>query len=251
MNKKRTKIIILLLIILLIAVGIVVTVCLLGKQDKDTAKGDGTTENVAVATTADASPEKPATSIEETTEVTTETAASTEKPSEEEPTTEAPATEGTTSAPAKPENSGSVKPETTEAPAPSAPQETTEAPATTEEPKHEHSWVWVETKAAWTETVVVSEAWTETIEHPAQYDEIPAVQCKYCGEKFTTADAFWAHKDAYWGIDDQHACGGSRDAWIQVLVKEAWTETINHPAETKTVDHPAEGYYKCNCGATK
>lgn len=255
MNNKRTKIIILVLIILLIAVGIVVTISLLGKEDKGTAKGNGTTE-VVVSEEATAQD-----STEKATEEPTTEVATTEKPSAEEPdepktegTTEAPKQE-TTEAPAKPEPTPSAPQETTEAPKPEKPEpkpeSTTEAPAQPSAPKHEHSWVWVETKPASKVWVVDQAAWTETVEYPAQYDEIPAVQCKYCGEKFTTADAFWAHKEAFKGINSDHSCGGSRDAWIYVLVQEAYTETIEHPEVGHWEETPAEGHYECDCGATK
>ena len=277
MDKKKRTAIIISAVVLVIAVCMIALVFL--RDDEPVKAGETTTEaTTEMAVNTDkpqaTTEEKTENSTEETTEVTTETAASTEKPSEEGPTTEAPATEGTTSAPAKPESTTEApkpKPEsTTEAPKPK-PESTTEAPKpkpepttteepkpepapsapTTEEPKHEHSWVWVETKAAGKVWIVDKAAWTETIEHPAKYDYVPACACNYCDEIFTSYDALCAHQDSFAGIDSNHSCAGSRSSRLEVLVEEAWTETINHEEVGHWEETPAEGYYKCSCGATK
>ena len=97
--------------------------------------------------------------------------------------------------------------------------------------------------------VVDKEAWTETVQHEAEYKTV-------------------VDKEA-WTETVHH------DAEYKTVVdKEAWVETINHPAETheetipaydETVHHDAEyktvvikeaydetkTIYKCSCGATK
>lgn len=175
----------------------------------------------------------------------------TETTVEEEPTTETTeaedtgATQATTKSPTKPENNEvPTQSETTEAPAPSAP-----TVPTTEEPKHEHNWVWVKTKDAWGETVVDKPAWTETKEHPEKYHWFNGFACHYCWQEFATSTEAKAHCDAQ--TDDYHFCAGYGSVSYKVVDEPAWTETIEHPAETHTVDHPEEGYYKCDCGATK
>jgi len=231
--------------------------------------------------------------IEFTTEVTTEMNAeadneevttATEKTTESE-STEASKPEGTTQA-SKPETTEASKPKSTEAPKSEKTTESTEAPApsatteevtqpttpeTTEVPAHEHSWIWVVDKEAWTETVVVKEAyevwvvdqaaWTETIEHAEEGYWQPTIICNYCYENFTSADAFKAHALYYQEIDRDHSYAGHGTGdTIWVKTKDAWTETVEHeevghweevPAETKTVKHEEVGHWECSCGATK
>ena len=99
---------------------------------------------------------------------------------------------------------------------------------------------WVVDKEAWTETVnhdaeyktvVDKKAWTETINHDAEYKKV-------------------VDKEA-WTETIDHP-----EESHQELVREAWTETVNHPAEyKKVVDKEAwtekVTTYKCSCGATK
>ena len=148
------------------------------------------------------------------------------KPATTEATTEAPQT---------------AKPATTEAPAqPTKP----EKPATTEAPQHVHNYnKWVVDQAAYDETVVVKEAWTETVEHSATWHNVDGVQCNGCGAKFTSYDGLNSHP-----CGDEWGYGG---CYVRVYDTEAWTETINHPAETKTVHHDEVGHWECSCGAGK
>ena len=88
------------------------------------------------------------------------------------------------------------------------------------------------------------EAWTETIDHPAEYVTKSYPTCRYCGQKFNNQAEIDAHAMGYVGVDDAHAVAGYGATHEDVCTKEAWTETINHPAEYKTV-------YECECGAIK
>lgn len=130
-------------------------------------------------------------------------------------------------------NSGSSN--STPSPKPSTPA-TTEAPTS----QHQHNYnVWVKTKDAWNETVIDTPE--QRIDHPAEYETVPAVKCHWCNGIFTTADAYFAHpcSDAY----------GYTTTTAQQMTHDAWTETI--PAKTHTVHHDEEGYWKCECGARK
>lgn len=128
----------------------------------------------------------------------------------------------------------------------STPSQKPSTPATTEAPtaQHQHNYnVWVKTKDAWDETVVDQAAYDETIEHPAEYKTVPAVECHGCGQVFTSADAYFAHP-----------CGddyGTTTTTAKQEVKGPWTETKHHDAVTHTVHHDEEGYWKCECGARK
>lgn len=128
----------------------------------------------------------------------------------------------------------------------STPSPKPSTPATTEAPtaQHQHNYnVWVKTKDAWDETVVDQAAYDETIEHPAEYKTVPAVECHGCGQVFTSADAYFAHP-----------CGddyGTTTTTAKQEVKGPWTETKHHDAVTHTVHHDEEGYWKCECGARK
>ena len=130
-------------------------------------------------------------------------------------------------------NSGSGN--STPSPKPSTPA-TTEAPAA----QHQHNYnVWVKTKDAWDETV--TDTPKQTIEHPAEYKTVPAMQCNGCLAIFTSLEAYMAHP-----------CGdyyGFGDCTAQQMTHDAWTETI--PAKTHTVHHDEEGYWTCSCGARK
>lgn len=115
-------------------------------------------------------------------------------------------------------------------------------PATTEAPttQHQHNYnVWVKTKDAWDEEVIDTPE--QTIEHPAEYKTVPALECHGCSGLFTSADAYFSHP-----------CGddyGYTETTDKVKIKDAWTETI--PAKTHTVHHDEEGYWACSCGARK
>ncbi len=113
------------------------------------------------------------------------------------------------------------------------------------------------------EQELVKEAWTETIEHPAEYKDVWVVDvpahekpiyetqvktvCFYCNAILSDdADIVKHFKENHPG---QNASYGMREVQVQVgtewvdevghwdkeLVKEAWTETIEHPAEYKDV----------------
>lgn len=199
---------------------------------------DDTTEEVTVVVQEE---EKPAvvpgeahvvaTSTGNTKPATTE-ATGNVKPATTEATTEAPQT---------------AKPATTEAPAqPTKP----EKPATTEAPQHVHNYSkWVVDQAAYDETVVVKEAYTETVEHPAETHTQNGVSCSYCGQWFATSTECNAHLAAQ--ADDYHFVAGWYRDPRTVVDKDAWTETINHPAETKIVHHDEVGHWECSCGARK
>ena len=124
----------------------------------------------------------------------------------------------------------------------STPSQKPSTPATTEAStsQHQHNYnVWVKTKDAWDETVVDTPE--QTIEHPAEYKTVPAVECHGCGGVFTSADAYLSHP-----------CGddyGTTTTTAQQMTHDAYTETI--PAKTHTVHHDEEGYWKCECGARK
>lgn len=135
-------------------------------------------------------------------------------------------------------NSGNSN--STPSPKPSTPA-TTEAPAA----QHQHNYnVWVKTKDAWDETVVDTPK--QTIEHPAEYKTVPAVQCNTCYQKFTSYTDFDAHA-TYGG--GSCTADGHGETTMSIMTHDAWTETI--PAKTHTVHHDEEGYWKCECGARK
>jgi len=110
-------------------------------------------------------------------------------------------------------------------------QNTTEAPApqTTEAPTHQHSWA--------TKTVVVKDAWTETIEHPAVTHQEYGVTCSYCGNTVYSEIDMRAHQDSLLNTDMQHAIAEWSSFNNIVVDQEAWTETVEHPAETKNVEY--------------
>lgn len=123
----------------------------------------------------------------------------------------------------------------------SAPSPKPSTPATTEAPaaQHQHNYnVWVKTKDAWDETVIDTPE--QTIEHPAEYKTVPAVQCNGCHEVFLSMEALRAHP-----------CGsdGYGETTAKQMTHDAWTETI--PAKTHIVHHDEEGYWACSCGARK
>lgn len=93
----------------------------------------------------------------------------------------------------------------------------------------------------WYEEKLVREAWTETIDHPAEYaiDKIKIGVmhgCDTCGFETQDDDVFGDH------LASNGHIGWTRPIYEEhkVLVKDAWTETISHPAEYQTVHHPAE-----------
>lgn len=252
MDKKKKRIITVAIVLIVLLVGLGTVIALAGENDTESTE---TTEQVT--TEAIKEEKEPTTEVmleEPTTETTVE-----EEPAIE--TTEAEdtgATQATTESPTKPETteapSASAQSATTEAPAPSAPTEPApSAPTapTTEEPKHEHNWVWVKTKDAWVETVVDKPAWTETKEHSEEYHWFNGFACHYCWQEFATSTEAKAHCNSYRDTDPYHVAAGYGSVSYKVVDKPAWTETIEHPAETHTVNHPEEGYYKCDCGATK
>lgn len=118
-------------------------------------------------------------------------------------------------------------------------QQTTEstAPQATEASVHQHTWA--------TKTVVVKDAWTETIEHPAVTHQEYGVTCNYCGNKFYSEVDMRAHQDQFLNTDMQHAVADWSSFSNIVLDQEAWTEIVEHPAETKTVE------YCTGCGIEK
>lgn len=128
----------------------------------------------------------------------------------------------------------------------STPSQKPSTPATTEAPttQHQHNYnVWVKTKDAWDETVIDQAAYDETIEHPAEYKTVYAMECHGCGGLFTTADAYFAHP-----CSDAYGFSGATD---KVKTKDAWTETKHHDEQSHTVHHDEEGYWTCSCGARK
>lgn len=116
--------------------------------------------------------------------------------------------------------------------------------ATNNTPQHQHNYnVWVKTKDAYDEKVIDQSAYDETIEHPEEGYWADAVQCRMCGQVFTSIDALVAHP-----------CGGrnygtANDVWVKT--KDAWTETKHHDEKSHVVHHDEEGYWKCECGARK
>lgn len=111
-------------------------------------------------------------------------------------------------------------------------------------PQHRHNYnVWVKTKDAYDEKVIDQAAYDETIEHPEEGYWADAVQCRMCGQVFTSIDALAAHP-----------CGGRNygtadDVWVKT--KDAWTETKHHDEKSHVVHHDEEGYWTCSCGARK
>lgn len=104
-----------------------------------------------------------------------------------------------------------------------------------------HTKKWGIVKEAWDEEKLVREAWTETIDHPAEYaiDKIKIGVmhgCDTCGFETQDDDVFGDH------LASNGHIGWTRPIYEEhkVLVKDAWIETINHPAEYQTVHHPAE-----------
>lgn len=127
-----------------------------------------------------------------------------------------------------------------------------EKPATTEIPQHVHNYSkWVVDQAAYDETVVVKEAYTETVNHPEEGYNVLGCKCHYCGQVFASGAEADAHAMTYVETDRYHFAAGWGSANYWVKTKDAWTETINHPAETKTVHHDEVGHWECSCGARK
>ena len=111
-------------------------------------------------------------------------------------------------------------------------------------PQHQHNYnVWVKTKDAYDEKVIDQAAYDETIEHPEEGYWADAVQCRMCGQVFTSAAALDAHP-----CGDQNY-GTANDVWVKT--KDAWTETKHHDEKSHVVHHDEEGYWKCECGARK
>ena len=132
-------------------------------------------------------------------------------------------------------------------------------------------FIWVVDKEAWTETiehpaeykdvwVVDKEAWTETINHPAEYKDVWVVdkpawtetvtKYKYvcrCGAEFATV-ADWIVHNQHFVEQDDFSHGGYSNV--------PYEETINHPEEghtekelvkeawTETINHPEEGHWE-------
>lgn len=133
----------------------------------------------------------------------------------------------------------------------SAPSPKPSTPATTEAPttQHQHNYnVWVKTKDAWDEEVIDQAAYDETIEHPAEYKTVPAVQCNTCHQKFTSYTDFDAHA-TYGG--GSCTADGHGTTTMSIMTKDAWTETKHHDEKSHVVHHDEEGYWKCECGARK
>ena len=89
-----------------------------------------------------------------------------------------------------------------------------------EKPAHVHNWVTnydtVEVaEQGHTEQQLVKEAWTETINHPAETHE---------------EEQWVVDKEAWTETIEHPAETHEEEQWV--VDKEAWTETINHPAET-------------------
>lgn len=135
------------------------------------------------------------------------------------------------------EEAAIVKATTEQKPAPT--QQTTEAPSSqaTEASFHQHTWV--------TKTVVVKDAWTETIEHPAVTHQEYGVTCNYCGNTFYSEVDMRAHQDQFLNTDMQHAAADWSSFSNIVPDQEAWTEIVEHAAETKTAE------YCTGCGIEK
>lgn len=111
-------------------------------------------------------------------------------------------------------------------------------------PQHQHNYnVWVKTKDAYDEKIIDQAAYDETIEHPEEGYWADAVQCRMCGQVFTSAAALDAHP-----CGDQNY-GTANDVWVKT--KDAWTETKHHDEKSHVVHHDEEGYWKCECGARK
>ena len=116
--------------------------------------------------------------------------------------------------------------------------------ATNNTTQHQHNYdVWVKTKDAYDEKVIDQAAYDETIEHPEEGYWADAVQCRMCGQVFTSAAALDAHP-----CGDQNY-GTANDVWVKT--KDAWTETKHHDEKSHVVHHDEEGYWKCECGARK
>lgn len=184
---------------------------------------------------------------EETTEEKKPSTTESTKPSVNHSNNSGSASSGQNTAP-KPSNSGSNSGNSgsgnsgnsnaTPSPKPSTPA-TTEAPTT----QHQHNYnVWVKTKDAWDEEVIDQAAYDETIEHPAEYKTVPAMQCNICYQVFTDVSTMQAHPHGLesWGTTT-----------AQQKTKDAWTETKHHDKQTHTVHHDEEGYWACSCGARK
>ncbi|MCM1287283.1 MAG: hypothetical protein NC240_03155 [Clostridium sp.] len=136
-------------------------------------------------------------------------------------------TEETTTRKATTEQSSTSVPQTTEA----------SAPQVTEAPVHQHTWP--------TKTVVVKEAWTEIIEHPAMTHKEYGYMCNYCGNMVYSEIDVRAHQDQFLNTDMQHAVAEWSSFSNIVSDQEAWTEKVGHPAETKAVEYCTE------CGIEK
>ena len=106
--------------------------------------------------------------------------------------------------------------------------------------------------------VIDKEAWTETINHPAEYKDVWVVdkeavyEQKLVSPEISHIEKVWVETKPAWdetvlvSPEESHM----KDVWV--VDKEAWTETIEHPAEYKdvyvvdkeawveTIEHPAE-----------
>ena len=104
---------------------------------------------------------------------------------------------------------------------------------------------------AWTENVVVEDAWTERIEHPAVTEtvSVAAVYGDLWEFRHAATGAVRYEADPSWNADvNPSSTGwvatGNRNALVPahdeiVIVEGAWTEVIEHLAVTETVEHPA------------
>lgn len=223
------------------------------------ASADATTEETA----EEPAPEKETLEAEATTEVPATTEIGGGKKKAEETTEEKkPNTTESTKPSTNHSNSGSASSGQSTTPKPSnsgnssngssssgssnsAPSQKPSTPATTEAPmtQHQHNYnVWNKTKDAWDETVIDQAAYDETIEHPAEYKTVPAMQCNICYQVFTSAADL-----------DNHPCGDR--SWgtttAQQMTHDAWTETKHHDEKSHVVHHDEEGYWTCSCGARK
>ena len=106
--------------------------------------------------------------------------------------------------------------------------------------------------------VVDKEAWTETINHPAEYKDVWVVDKEAVYEQqlvspeISHIEKVWVETKPAW---DEQVLVSPEESHIEkvwVVDKEAWTETTEHPAEYKdvyvvdkeawveTIEHPAE-----------
>ena len=206
-------------------------------------------------------------------ETVVETAKDSEEPSKENEKPEGEEASGAveTAATSQPSQS---QPQQTTTPVVQTPQQQTPATQTQQpEPTHQHVWVkrgavteqrWIEDKPAWSETVLVKEAWDETVEVVTYCEGDPTIpwecQIKTQGGLVFPTEQAWS--EWVWSLSiEEFETTPTNYTRFCPDIPVITTEIIHHDAEYNTIYHEAEGHYEtviitpayeeCACGAKR